>query len=949
MTTTDIFNAGSASPDEVLNEKARRAVQAFRAMQGGLTGYAQALTNNRQVQVVLAEGAPRTDGKKIYFKPPIELGDLRSHVRALCDKRDSETMLQLCEACRIREQVLISIYHEVAHIVYGTFSKVSDRSKLEAVERAVAEAPGKYAQKVRESWAAVPDYRKGSYLSLSGLISPFLPILVNALEDARVDEAMFKARRGTKVMFDAYCRSIFVNGNKQDDGSVMRWSDKPLNSQILIGVFVVACKYDYEGWFDPKVEEALADPDLRALIERVEMLRSAEGTYNLAFPILARLRELGFCRNPEEEEDEPEAGEDPGDDQGEGEPEDADSDSDDAVGEEPDESPEEPESGDGDSSDDASDDGQPEADEASGDGVSDPEGGADEGQDASSGDSEGDESSGGDPGDAEESGGDGDPASESAQDDHGDELPDQGSEQDQSDGSTGGADGESSEPGSPGLPEEGSSDGAAPGLPDGDEPDDAPDEAGEADDREQTEEQAELGDDGADEPAPESVEGEAVDEADSDADGDAESEGDRGGSDPQEAGDDADDLSDGTRDRDGESDDGEGDEVPADEGNPGDDEGDEESADPVDTGEYTDTGAVEDKSPNYGDAADALEDFKVFSAHEDPPDAIDSSGADQAEEKAMDRAIIQSMYFEKPSANVTGVREHKYGQDSYTDGRKVRSAWDAATMYGHSASYKRDLEEIGVGIDLTIGEDVLGPALGEMRRAFADNQRADMQRHLKAGRVNNKVLGKRAWGGDPRLFQKKRVPGKRSYAVILGIDISGSTMGLNIHLAKRAAMAQAELCHRLGVDFAIYAHTAQSKSGGWGDNDLYLDMFEIKGFDQAWNPDAKKALQDVSSLAENLDGHGVEYYRRMIERHSATDKIILYYSDGKMPAANHDEELEILQREIKYCRSRHITLLGVGIRTNSPQRHGLDTVRVDKDSDISKVVKHLEVALLSNR
>jgi hypothetical protein len=445
------------------------------------------------------------------------------------------------------------------------------------------------------------------------------------------------------------------------------------------------------------------------------------------------------------------------------------------------------------------------------------------------------------------------------------------------------------------------------------------------------------------------VEGEALDEADTDADGGSESEGDRSGSDPQEAGDDADDLSDGAGDSDGESDDPEGDEVPSDEGSASDDAGDEESSDPVDTGEYDDKGAVQDKNPNYGDAADALDDFKVFSAHEDPPEAIDTAGVDQAEEKAMDRAIIQSMYFEKPSANVTGVREHKYGQDTYTDGRKVRSAWDAAAMYGHSASYKRDLEEIGVGIDLTIGEDVLGPALGEMRRAFADNQRADMQRHLKAGRVNNKVLGKRAWGGDPRLFQKKRVPGKRSYAVILGIDISGSTMGLNIHLAKRAAMAQAELCHRLGVDFAIYAHTAQSKSGGWSDNDLYLDMFEIKGFDQAWNPDAKKALQDVSSLAENLDGHGVEYYRRMIERHSATDKIILYYSDGKMPAANHDEELEILQREIKYCRSRHITLLGVGIRTNSPQRHGLDTVRVDKDSDISKVVKHLEVALLSNR
>jgi hypothetical protein len=74
--------------------------------------------------------------------------------------------------------------------------------------------------------------------------------------------------------------------------------------------------------------------------------------------------------------------------------------------------------------------------------------------------------------------------------------------------------------------------------------------------------------------------------------------------------------------------------------------------------------------------------------------------------------------------------------------------------------------------------------------------------------------------------------------------------------------------------------------------------------------------------------------------------VILYYSDGKMPLENYYEELEILQREIATCKQRGITLLGVGIRTDSPQSHGLDTVEVNDSSDIGRVVNHLEKVLV---
>ena len=85
----------------------------------------------------------------------------------------------------------------------------------------------------------------------------------------------------------------------------------------------------------------------------------------------------------------------------------------------------------------------------------------------------------------------------------------------------------------------------------------------------------------------------------------------------------------------------------------------------------------------------------------------------------------------------------------------------------------------------------------------------------------------------------------------------------------------------------------------------------------------------------------MEFGRKQMSKVDATDKIMLYYTDGKMPAANKDEELEVLQRQIKLCKRDQITLLGVGIRTDSPVRHGLDTVQVDGDDDLPRVVEHL--------
>ena len=321
--------------------------------------------------------------------------------------------------------------------------------------------------------------------------------------------------------------------------------------------------------------------------------------------------------------------------------------------------------------------------------------------------------------------------------------------------------------------------------------------------------------------------------------------------------------------------------------------------------------------------------------HEEKPKSLEEGTS----ENAVDRAIIQGIYFETPSRNILGVRFHHYGQPVMIGGSNMSKAWDFWRQKG--------LGSIGVEGDFNPDEKVLGPALLRMRVAFADNQRGKESRGRKSGKVDARVLGRRAPHGDDRLFKKKTLPGKKDYFVVIGVDVSGSTVGLNIILEKRAVMAQAQLLARMGVPFAIYAHSGNynDPTGGRAEG-LDLDVYIVKEEHEVWDTKIKERLEKLGPDSANLDGHALEFLRKRLDESTATDKIIMYYSDGKMPAENHDEELEILQRELRTCKRKGYTVMGVGIRTDSPRRHGLNTVEVNEDEDIVKVVRHLEKQLL---
>lgn len=966
MTTVDYRSAAPADPAAERTERARRAVAAFRRMQPMLNNYARTFTGNPRVSVeVHASSNGATDGRKIYFRPPISLGDDHKHTRKLCDKRDPETLAQLCRACELREQVLVVIYHEIAHICYGTFAQPSEVAQADLLRRAVEASETKYAAAITERIQKLQHHVKHSYLAMAGQVSPFLPIILNAVEDARVNNNLFNARRGTRLMFKSDTLRTFMQGVETLDADgtprYMPWNGREQNLQLIVGLYCAVSEYDYSDWFIPPVVDALNDKLVQELCIQARTTKNVDDNYQLSFKFLERFRQLGFCKSDTDPEDtnepEPDNENTDGDEDDEGDKSSSDSepDGDDLQSEEDNEEPEtpgEPDSGDldedsdDDSSSDEVEDGDPEATSDE----SDPE--------------ETDES---------EAEGDGKPTDQPSED----EVEDQFGESDEGTAESDEAGQEETES----EEEGGSEDGGEQGTGD----------IGRQDNESGTPE-AEADDSGEDdEGAPPAVAGEEDGSPDNDPGADDEGMGNSSDSSDDtefdESVDDSDEeppadadpgartdsrLDDGdeSTSSNGDFEDGElTDELGNDEANKFEfdpeaehdasidpesettvdmpEEPDEQLAgeddETIDTGADEGMGGIEVEEVEYdydsvpmGDPAEVKEGLDQFGHHEEK----EQTEQDRADDEALLTAIMQGLYFETPSVTISGVRIHEFGKPIVNDlGENMSTAWGGKV---YATSYTR--RELGIDGDFKPEESIIGRQLLKLRVVFADNQRSHNQNHLKSGRVNTRVLGRRAPLQDERLFRKKLIPGKKSYFVAIALDISGSTVGRNLQLIKAAGWAQADLLTRLGIPFAMYG------CSGYYDSEvqarqMFLDIYPVKHENEPWNKATQERIQELGPDGGNLDGHNLEFMRKLCDKSQATDKIIMYYSDGKMPATNYSEELEILVRELAICKKKGYTVAGVGVRTDSPSRHGLPTVQINDKNDIGKVVSHLEAML----
>ncbi|MFD8340513.1 hypothetical protein ACFV42_49250 [Streptomyces solisilvae] len=886
-------------------ERALAALREFQKMVPTLSGYARAFTGIKTVRVIPSAGSPRTDGKNIYMQPPLALADRTPHDKMRCGEWDWEG-LQECAACMIRHDVLWSTYHEIGHIAEGSFTKLTDYDKTWLVIQA-AEVLGDNPRTrgLSEHIEAVVKKNRSSWMAAAGAISPFMPTIHNAFEDGRINHKIGLAKPGVRMMRISSEIRNYRDGVKGSDPvtgepTQTHYRDMELNHQMAVALYFAAVGHAVPNdLFKPEVMDALEDQRIIEICDEARADLSIRAPYLNALKAFAILRESGFFHHPTDEFVEPPPPPPPAptreadEEDDEAEP-DEDEEPWDDLPDEPDEDDEsEDDEGDGESEDDegdGGDDGEPELDVDDFDIPN--ENGWGQGDEGSPEEPEDEYDEGGErtddfEGDYEDEGGEGEPPSDTESD---------------LDESRNDSDRTNLDP-EPGI---------TPGNEDSTEPEEGDDEpSGDGD----------LADDGepsGDEPEGLTDEGDGSEsgEGNGSADGD---DGTEGEGDEEEEDDGA--LASGTENV------SEGDRL-------SDPDGDDEGA-----GDGTDGQGDGTDERDWGteEGADSALNDVLGHHHGDESDALPEGTTAEEMARIMEAVISGSQFDTIPQA-ITSVRVHR------EDAHGTRDGIDQALAWTHA--YDSRLSRRDWGIDPLEGdtfdppESVIGSSLLQARLAFSANRRTANMRNLKAGKVDRNVLGKRAPIGDPRLFHRKLRPEKRDYFVLLGMDVSGSSMGHEIRLMKKCVMAEAEVLQRLGVKFAVYGHSGKYV-GRWGHSDLGLDIYEVKSADEPWNNTTRHRLTELGPDNCNLDGHTLEFYRKILDERRETDRVIQYYTDGAMPLENFDEELAVLQSNIKICKDRGYHLMAVGCGTDSPQSHGFDTVRIDEVGDVAKVVQHL--------
>lgn len=1048
--------------DPADSRMAWEAISVLRSKLPTMTKFARMVTGNDKLTVDITTDSPYTKGNRVYIRPPLGLSSKKEHERSSCGSRGSDGK-QICPACQVREVIDFYLFHELAHVIGQTQALVTQKE----INRARLEALRLHPEGCEHHRSVMNriDYLKVSgcdAMTLGSAFNPWISMMINSLEDSRVNEMTFASRPGMRTIFNMNLERLLTEGSEIGDGKTITWIDAPLDSQFIVGLQIAASGYAFGGEFAPEVMDALADPKLVRLCQTAVQATDVFQIFTLCLEVHARAKELGFCElvpcvveasepelgslgnPPEEDEGGGESGESGGDAQGDRSDREGDSGTSGAGGKgspandagqsdsEPSGGGVDPSSGQGDSPaasdaesssqlDDAGNSDHTPSDESAA-----PSPGADEPGDGSAGelrddalgegeaDQPGDDADGSSPdgqrgterGDESDGGGEGVHGAPEADDEtvEPDSGPDGGSSPssegspDQGAGSTEGSPSEGAgsagegtggldgpEPGevpAPGdnAPSNGSAnspDDAGISGPDSQEgaasgPGNQLDQASNAhggSDSDVRELESSVRNSGSEQVVRDRPDLAHEQRSGSESEPSAGDEGNRQDSDePGER--DTHERAEGDLQSQGDedSDSAEVDRLE----NPWDVPHDERAD--VDTAPFNGpSGPVAAPTPvpmvhgTPDDAARALSKFLMHGYDDEiglldemaaPSDTeptantferqvgipVDDQQYEELVDLLLDLAIKQVGMFDAPSVNVVATEKVTFPM------RGIRwSPEDTRELQG--------FHPYELTTAFAPSEQLLGSVVLHARTVFDANKRSHLDRNRRSGRINTRVLGRRAPVGDDRLFAKKVVPKKRDYFVVLGGDASGSTSreARNAKI-KRSVHAQAELLHRLNVPFAGYMHSAyycsvnnfgplNRTTGPNGSLLIWNYLLPFKEPNDQWNDEAKLKLASTNHVSQNLDGHTLEAYRKIAMESTATDRIVIYYTDGEMPAENKEEETEILLREIDLYKRHGIDLVCVGIQTDSPKRYGLPTVRVDSDEDIIKVIKFLDEIL----
>lgn len=289
-------------------------------------------------------------------------------------------------------------------------------------------------------------------------------------------------------------------------------------------------------------------------------------------------------------------------------------------------------------------------------------------------------------------------------------------------------------------------------------------------------------------------------------------------------------------------------------------------------------------------------------------------------EDPMEQVILKALVFDDADSMCTGVSVFQRGESS--------PGWDNSEY----SSVFQPIERTD-----------LSPSILHARRVFSDSKLDKNVRNLKKGKIATAKLGARAWNKqDERLFQRKIRAEGIDDEIVIGMDLSGSTRYRWNASIKKTAFAMADVLAAVGVKFSVYGHTTDD---AWDDYEFQQEMYLAKAVSDPWGPTQQDLLSRLAGLEGSLDGHNLEFYRKVLMRSTARRKTLVYYTDGRIPETNHIEESVIITRELALYKQLGFNILCVAFGTDGPKKYGLDTIKIKGPDDIVTVIKELEKRL----
>lgn len=114
---------------------------------------------------------------------------------------------------------------------------------------------------------------------------------------------------------------------------------------------------------------------------------------------------------------------------------------------------------------------------------------------------------------------------------------------------------------------------------------------------------------------------------------------------------------------------------------------------------------------------------------------------------------------------------------------------------------------------------------------------------------------------------------ERNIAVLLLLDMSGSTKGWINEAEKEALVMMAEALEALGDRYAIFGFSGMKKSN--------CEFFRIKGFDDAYNETVKKRVSGIGPKDYTRMGPAIRHAGGILRLVEAGTKLLITLSDGR--------------------------------------------------------------------